>query len=359
MPHEARSRIGVLWRGDRRMPTAAPRADRGLGALYAAFTHLPVDLELVPYDDGAVDEVRTQLLALDGVLVWVNPIQDGHDRGRLDRLLREVSARGVWVSAHPDVAAAMGTKEVLYRTRHLGWGSDTALYRSTADFVAGFPRRLGRFGRLVVKQARGNGGNGVWRVELPDGAPGPVGPDTLVRVRHAQTTDAAEVVDLRSFMTRCEPYFTWSGCLVDQPYAVRLADGLLRCYLTRDRVVGFCHQWPTALLDEDAPRRRVRPRVMEGPKTPAYQGVRTLLESSWVPQMMQVLGLREHDLPVIWDADLLYGPVDATGADTYVLCEINVSAVWPFPAVAAPTIAAAALDGVRSRGTGDDHGRAR
>jgi hypothetical protein len=355
---EQRARIGVLWRGDRRVESA-PRADRGLGALYAAFTHLPVDLEMVPYGDDAVDEARSLLLALDGVLVWVNPIQDGHDRGRLDRLLREVSARGVWVSAHPDVAAAMGTKEVLYRTRHLGWGSDIALYRSAADFAAGFPRRLARFGRLVVKQARGNGGNGVWRVELPDGAPGPADPDTLVRVRHAQMTETAELVDLRSFMTRCEPYFAWSGCLVDQPFAARLADGLLRCYLTRGRVVGFCHQWPSALLDEDAPQRRVPPPVMEGRETLAYQRVRSLLEASWIPQMRQVLGLREHDLPVIWDADLLYGPVDATGADTYVLCEINVSAVWPFPAVAAPTVVAAALDGVRSRPGGAGLGRAR
>ena len=347
MTHEPRSRIGVLWRGDVRAKAPAPRADRGLDPLYAAFAHLPVDLELVPYDDQAVDEVRTRLLTLDGVLVWVNPIQDGHDRGRLDQLLREVSSRGVWVSAHPDVALVMGTKEVLYRTRHLGWGSDTQLYRSAADFTAGFPRRLARLGRLVVKQARGNGGNGVWRVELRDGAPGPAGPQSVVRVHHAQTKDAsAELVTLGSFMARCEQYFPWSGCLVDQVFADRLGEGMLRCYLTRDRVVGFCHQWPTALLDEDVHRHQGPSHVMEGPDTTAYHDVRANLESSWVPQMRQVLGLQVQDLPVIWDADLLYGSTDTTGSS--MLCEINVSAVWPFPAVAAPTIAAAALDGVRS-----------
>ena len=34
---------------------------------------------------------------------------------------------------------------------------------------------------------------------------------------------------------------------------------------------------------------------------------------------------------MIWDSDFLYGPKDADGADTYVLCEINVSSVYPFP----------------------------
>jgi uncharacterized protein DUF6815 len=46
-------------------------------------------------------------------------------------------------------------------------------------------------------------------------------------------------------------------------------------------------------------------------------------------------------LPVLWDADFLLGPRDENGADTYVLCEINVSAVTPFPAEAPPKIALA------------------
>ena len=71
------------------------------------------------------DEVRQQLLSVDGVLVWVDPLSGGRTRAVLDPLLREVAARGPWVSAHPDTILKMGTKEVLYRTRHLGWGMDT------------------------------------------------------------------------------------------------------------------------------------------------------------------------------------------------------------------------------------------
>jgi len=69
------------------------------------------------------EAVRAHLLSMDGVLVWVDPLRAGKDRSRLDPLLREVAARGVWVSAHPDVILKMGVKEVLYRTRELSWGA--------------------------------------------------------------------------------------------------------------------------------------------------------------------------------------------------------------------------------------------
>jgi hypothetical protein len=74
-------------------------------------------------------------------------------------------ARGPWVSAHPDVILKMGVKEVLHRTKHLGWGADTHLYRSAPEFRRAFPERL-QTGPRVLKQNRGNGGQGVWKVEL-------------------------------------------------------------------------------------------------------------------------------------------------------------------------------------------------
>ena len=48
-----------------------------------------------------VDEVRDQLLRLDGVLVWVDPIVKGPRPDLLDALLRNVADAGVLVSAHP------------------------------------------------------------------------------------------------------------------------------------------------------------------------------------------------------------------------------------------------------------------
>jgi hypothetical protein len=339
----------VLWRGDRRADAPLPPADRGLGPLFDAFGQLPVVVKPVAYSDNAIDEVREQLLRLDGVLVWVNPIQDGANRALLDALLREVSSKSVWVSAHPDVILQMGTKEILVRTRGLSWGSDTSLYGSAAEFADGFPNRLERLGRLVLKQSRGNGGNGVWKVELLDRKPGAARLDTVVRVQDARSKDgSSEDVTLGSFIARCEDYFAWSGSLVDQAYQDRLADGMLRCYFCHDQVVGFCRQWPKGLIDDDPHKGMPPASVTEGPDVPAYQALRVKAETEWVPQMTRILGLEPQELPVIWDADLLYGPKSASGDDSYVLCEINVSAVWPFPPMAAPTVAAAALDRARA-----------
>jgi hypothetical protein len=159
-----RARVGVLWRDE---PWAQrPAADRGLGPLFDAFGAFGAEVVSIPFGDNRVNEVRQQLAALDGLLAWVNPIQDGANRRYVDELLVEVSANGIWVSAHPDVVQKMGTKEVLHQTRHLGWGSDTNLYSSVEELAEQFPGRLSRHGRLVVKQGRGNGGNGVWSVEL-------------------------------------------------------------------------------------------------------------------------------------------------------------------------------------------------
>ena len=335
--------IGILWRDE---PGAVrPAEDRGLAALFDAFEQLPVDVVPLPFGDDRASAVRSQLLRLDGVLVWVNPVQDGVTRGRVDELLHEASTKGVWVSAHPEVIKKMGTKEVLYRTRHLGWGSDCDIYRSVDELAARLPARLAQRGRLVVKQGRGNGGNGVWGVALAEPAPS-ASPGSWLRAQDASARDGSvEHVTLGTFVERCAEYFAWSGFLIDQEYQGRLAEGMVRCYFSHDEVVGFSHQWPKGLLElgSNIPAREVRASTREGPDVAAYQSLRRSAESEWVPKMARLLDLRSHQLPVLWDADFLYGPKDEAGQDRFVLCEINVSAVWPFPPMAAPTIAANTL----------------
>jgi hypothetical protein len=78
---------------------------------------------------------------------------------------------------------------------------------------------------------------------------------------------------------------------------------------------------------------------MHGADAPAFQRLRRLMEDDWTPGMMGLLGLARADLPIIWDADFLYGPRTASGDDTYVLCEINVSSVMPIPDQAPDAIA--------------------
>jgi hypothetical protein len=329
-----------------------PSESHGLLPLYEAFRELPLEIRPVVFEDSAVDEVRDELFALDGVLVWVNPMQDGANRRNVDALLREAASRGVWVSAHPSVTLKLGTKEVLFSTRSVGWGGDTDLYRTPEEFAQRFPFWLGERGRGVVKQGRGNGGNGVWKVELLD-AHVAATPSAVVRVQDASLRDgSSETTSLGAFMARCAGYFAWSGFLVAQPFQERLHDGMVRCYLSHDQVVGFCHQWPRGLLDVEHVSAARASSAMVGAEDPAYQRLKDQMQREWVPKMTALLGIERESLPVIWDADFLYGPRAPSGEDTYVLCEINVSAVWPFPPMAAWTVAAAAVartQAVRSR----------
>jgi hypothetical protein len=55
-----------------------------------------------------------------------------------------------------------------------------------------------------------------------------------------------------------------------------------------------------------------------------------------------MLDIDARDLPVLWDADFLHGAKTSDGADTYVLCEINISCVIPYPVDAVAVIAEAA-----------------
>jgi hypothetical protein len=342
-------RVGLLWRGDRDTPEGPSRGEDRLGPLLAAFRELPVVIDYVLYAEGAADRVREQLLACDVVMVWVNPIQDGQNRAALDSLLRDVAAHGVMVSAHPDEILKLGTKEVLYAARDLIWGSDVERYQTPEEFVQRFPARLATHARLVVKQGRGNGGDGVWKVELLQrpAEGGPVRADARIDVQDARVTDgSSEQMLLRQFLAIAAECFQWSACLIDQPFQERLADGMLRCYFTRDEVVGFCRQWPKRGLlgPEEARSAASAPEsIWEPADTPALQALRRDAEAQWLPELMGVLGLGPQSLPLIWDADFLFGPRTASGEDTYILCEINASAVWPFPPSAARTVARAAL----------------
>src|SRR5262252_769978 len=163
-PKACLGRVAILWRGDEAARRGVTLETSRFKAVFAALADVGVDAEPVVYEDDVLDAVRAQLITIDGVLVWVNPIHEGRNRAKLDALLREVAARGIWVSAHPDVIVKMGTKEVLHRTRTMSWGCDTALYRTAEAMRAELPARLAA-GPRVIKRNRGNGGQGVWKVE--------------------------------------------------------------------------------------------------------------------------------------------------------------------------------------------------
>jgi hypothetical protein len=334
-------RVGLLWRAEWDPPQpGVPIAEScRLRGVFAAFAALGVPAEPVVYSDESVDAVRDLLLDLDGVLVWVNPIEQELDRSKLDPLLREVADGGVWVSAHPDVILKMATKRVLVDTRELSWGTDTQLYETATSLRDLLLSRLDLHPRLVLKQARGMGGNGVWSVA-------PLTPSTdaaMLRVQHAVRESAPQELSLEEFVVRCEPYFAAGGFMVDQPFQPRLAEGMIRVYLTHNKVVGFARQYPRGLMRPDEASPAPATKVFELASASAYAELRGRMESEWGPQMQAILGVTTQRLPVIWDADFLYGSKTASGDDTFVLCEINASSTFAFPEHAMPTVAQAAI----------------
>jgi hypothetical protein len=351
-------RVALVWRGDPGAGVPEPATTRH-HLIFSALAALDIAAEPVLYSEEAEESVRTRLRAMDAVLVWVDPLSSGKDRSRLDPLLRDVASRGVWVSTHPDVILKMGVKEVLYRTRTLGWGTDTDLYLSTQDFDARFPAHLAAGGPRVLKQNRGNGGQGVWKVELVGrilAAPCPApSPDAPVRVLHALRASVPEELALGDFMTRCHAYFERDGRILDQAFQPRLPEGMIRCYMSHNQVVGFGQQLIKALIPPDpsaSPEaNQPGPRTMYPADAPAFGKLREQMESEWVPGMQAMLDIPTASLPALWDADFLYGPRTREGADTYVLCEINVSSVAPYPDSAAPKVASAVLAAIRAAST--------
>src|SRR5215470_1713611 len=335
-------RVAILWRGDETGRRSATLETSRFKAVFAALADVGVEAEPVVYEDDVLDAVRTQLTTLDGVLVWVNPIHEGRNRANLDALLREIAARGVWVSAHPDVILKMGTKEVLHRTRKMSWGCDTAFYRTAEAMRVELPAQLAA-GPRVIKRNRGNGGQGVWKVETlasPRKRP-------MVRVLDA-TKDASEELALDEFLGRCARYFE-DGGVIDQPFQPRLSEGVVRCYMAGDRCAGFGHQKVKALLDAPAARAEAGRRLYTSNVDPRFQRLRRLMEDEWTPQLTSLLGIPRRDLPMIWDADFMLGSQGADGNDSYVLGEINASSVFPIPDEAAAEIARRVADRLRSK----------
>ena len=335
-----RLRVAIVFPADPERRQRTRLEDSRFARTAAALAEKGMAVQGAPYVADDVEGLREQLMRVDGVLVWINPIVDGRDRTRLNKALAEIAASGVFVSAHPDVIAKMGTKDVLFRTRSMAWGCDTRHYPTLAAMQRELPESLATGEARVLKRARGHSGDGVWKVELANraaaGSASVVSPHVDVRVRHAKRGSAETTMSLGAFMVQCEPYFAPGDGMIDQIYQRRLADGMVRCYLVRDRVAGFGEQLINALYPADpgAPANSAPqpgPRLYYPPTRKDFQPLKDRLEREWLDQLCSIVGVEKAQLPILWDADFLYGEKDADGADTYVLCEINVSSVYPFP----------------------------
>jgi hypothetical protein len=328
--------VALLYPGDRAMRDRSDPSESRFAALFDAFARAGIDATPAVYHDDFADEVEAQLRKARVVLVWCNPIEGGRRRDRLDAMLRRVADAGVTVSAHPDAILKLGTKDVLFDTRDLPFGSDVQRVGSLAQLERELPARL-KSGARVLKQHRGHSGIGVWRVEAADAG--------MVRVRHAQRGSEEEVMDLPAFVARMAPYFDAAngGHMIDQAWQPRLVQGMVRAYLVEDRVGGFGHQAINALYP-GAPGEAPPlpgPRLYYAAEMPQFQSLKAKLEGGWVEMLRSCVGLPRERLPLLWDCDFMFGEPGPQGEERFVLGEINVSSVSPFPPAAVEPIVAA------------------
>ncbi|MDB5957725.1 Cj0069 family protein [Ramlibacter sp.] len=336
----SRPSVALLYPGDRALRDRSDPAESRFAPLFDAFAAAGIEAVPAVYHDDFADEVEAQLREVAVVLAWCNPIQDGRRRDRLDALLRRVADAGVLVSAHPEAILKLGTKDVLVEARDLPFGSDVARIDSLAQLQAELPERLSR-GARVLKQHRGHSGIGVWRVEAVD----PHLASSQLRVRQAQRGSAEEVMDLASLIALLGPCFEPAngGHMIDQAWQPRLVQGMVRAYLVEERVAGFGLQSVNALYPAapGEPPPPTGPRLYHDADLPQFQGLRDSLETLWVELLRCQVGLPRNCVPLLWDWDFLYGEPTAQGAERFVLCEINVSSVAPFPPSAIGTIVSA------------------
>ena len=140
------------------------------------------------------------------------------------------------------------------------------------------------------------------------------------------------------FLAGCEAYFAWSGCLSRKGVpgtAGRRHDPLLpRSTRWWDSAISGRRACWTRTSCDPAGRvavgdgRSRRPGATSDCTRSDGDGV----ESS---RMTDAVGAGSRVATGHLGRRLSLRPKDASGEDTYVLCEINVSAVWPFPPMAA------------------------
>ena len=300
--------------------------------LALAFNEKGVQVDSVIYNDLLADQLATELLHYQAILVWVNPIEQGNDRKRLDALLMELSKKGCLVSSHPETILKIGTKDILYKTRDMDLGGDVRQYASFDEFKERFLLSAPQI--RILKQYRGNGGNGVFKINTIDLK------NNMIGITHAAGDEEERVVTETDLLALMKYYFANNGILIDQPWNANIINGMVRCYLTGAKVSGFGYQEINALYPSVG-SQSIKPgkRFYFSEQCGLFRDLKNIMESKWVPQIQKITSLPDNMLPVIWDADFFINEINTQDSkEKYELCEINVSCVSPFPESAIPYI---------------------
>lgn len=257
---------------------------------------------------------------IQGVIVRINPGQvSGVTNSKWEKLVADISNRGVRVMTTPDVMKKMGAKDVLGKIGHLNCGlEDTKVYYTIQEWEQHFPKTLDR--TRVVKQNRGSSGEGIWVVNVIDKTT-PITNDSLLEIREA-VDNHRETTTLRDFLKFCHKYLLGKdGLIVNQRYCPRIIEGEIRLNMIGDKVEAIVHKKPvaggiSATLSSGAHYTQYPP------DDPKFNKLITLWDKD-KKNLMNALGLGESPLPLIWTADFIYGDDD----ESFIIGEINCSCV--------------------------------
>jgi hypothetical protein len=138
--------------------------------------------------------------------------------------------------------------------------------------------------------------------------------------------------------------------LINQQWVPAITNGMVRCYITGNKVSGFGYQESNALCPQpdgkDGEIRPVSERYYFSEDCGLFQDLRQIMEARWIPQLQEIHAISNDMLPLLWDVDLFINDVNAQHAEAkYTLCEINVSCVSPFP----PSCIRYVVDALRKR----------
>lgn len=304
--------------------------------LAISFQEKGFDVNSVIYNDTIAAKLAKELRRYDAILVWVNPIEQGNDRKILDTLLTELSAHGCIVSAHPAIILKIGTKEILYATKEMEFGGDVNLFHSFEDFKERFLPTTGLRGTRILKQYRGNGGNGIFKIDMSAIKNNSIG------ITHAVSGDKERILSVEDFLEEIKSYFTHNSVLIDQEWNQNIINGMVRCYLSGDKVTGFGYQEVNALypkIETDSKSKLPSKRYYFSEHCGLFQDLKAIMENNWVPRIQEKFSIEKEMLPVIWDADFFINKINTENTnEKYSLCEINVSCVSPFPESSIPYI---------------------
>jgi hypothetical protein len=137
--------------------------------------------------------------------------------------------------------------------------------------------------------------------------------------------------------------------MIDQEYQERLPEGMIRCYLVHERVVGFGHQAINVLFPAPVGAPSTEAPCRAPSSMPEFETLKRKLEQEWVPAVQRLLEIETESLPILWDCDFLLGPQGDKGEDTMFFAKSTSAALRRIPNLRCLTLSMRQWLGYRRR----------